>query len=236
MKVTIKRSQELTDKIEVTKVDDTLFAIVPEKMALYEVEKYLSRNAKSIADKFFAISGSQTELRNGNEIIDSTTSDFYTYKKCLICGKPVSVVRSLEVKKTELKEQKLYINDIAYHLRETRRKAIYDYLKRSAREILGRKVANYGMEFRLCPTKIDFVVLKGDAWFNCAEAVKNIITIDYRAIQLPERLQDYIIIHCFMHFQNENHGERFWRSVELILPNYRELRDELERFEFLKEL
>jgi hypothetical protein len=50
---------------------------------------------------------------------------------------------------------------------------------------------------------------------------------NWRLLQLPVRLIDYIIIHELVHLQEPHHGPEFWKAVDRALPTWRQLKDTL---------
>jgi len=55
-------------------------------------------------------------------------------------------------------------------------------------------------------------------WGSCS--CKRTISLNWRLIQLPDEVRDYIIIHELMHLRELNHSPRFWAEVEKVCPNY----------------
>ena len=47
------------------------------------------------------------------------------------------------------------------------------------------------------------------------------ISLNWRLIQAPPFVRDYIILHELMHLRQMNHSARFWQEVELVCPDYR---------------
>jgi predicted metal-dependent hydrolase len=93
-----------------------------------------------------------------------------------------------------------------------------------------------GSKLRLCPVDIDFKTFADASWLSCTDACNKVIRLDYRVVQLPEKLQDYIIAHAYAHFYEPNHTKAFWSVLSQICPNYKECNEDLENYLFLKEL
>ena len=65
-------------------------------------------------------------------------------------------------------------------------------------------------------------------WGSCSS--KKNLNFSYRLIMTPKETIDYVIIHELCHLRQMNHGPRFWKEVEAIMPEYKDhekhLRDE----------
>ena len=48
-------------------------------------------------------------------------------------------------------------------------------------------------------------------------------------LQIPEDLQQYVILHELTHTKHLNHSPTFWAHLESLLPNMRNLRKELKQ-------
>jgi predicted metal-dependent hydrolase len=44
--------------------------------------------------------------------------------------------------------------------------------------------------------------------------------LNWRLIQTPPFVRDYIFLHELMHLRQMNHSARFWREVESVCPGY----------------
>lgn len=64
-------------------------------------------------------------------------------------------------------------------------------------------------------------------WGSCSH--NGTISLNWRLIQLPASVRDYIIIHELMHLRQLNHSPRFWAEVERVCPNYRAAEDWLKK-------
>jgi predicted metal-dependent hydrolase len=59
-------------------------------------------------------------------------------------------------------------------------------------------------------------------WGACSP--KGTITLNWRLVQVPPFVRDYVLIHELMHRRELNHSRRFWRHVASVCPRYREAR------------
>lgn len=48
---------------------------------------------------------------------------------------------------------------------------------------------------------------------------------------MPSELLDYVVVHELAHRKEMNHSPRFWAVVEKELPDYRERREKLKKWE-----
>jgi hypothetical protein len=58
-------------------------------------------------------------------------------------------------------------------------------------------------------------------WGSCSAL--GTVSLNWRLIQMPERVRDYVILHELVHLRNEmNHSDRFWAWVDQVCPWWRE--------------
>ena len=57
-------------------------------------------------------------------------------------------------------------------------------------------------------------------WGSCSR--KGAISLNWRLVQVPESVRDYIILHELMHLREMNHSPRYWAHVASVCPDYRE--------------
>jgi hypothetical protein len=56
-------------------------------------------------------------------------------------------------------------------------------------------------------------------WGSCS--CNGTISLNWRLVQLPPHVRDYIILHELMHLRHLNHSNNFWAEVEKACPTYR---------------
>ena len=64
-------------------------------------------------------------------------------------------------------------------------------------------------------------------WGSCSRAKS--ISLNWRLIQAPEFVRDYIILHELMHLREMNHSAKFWAHVAEVCPTYEEAERWLRR-------
>lgn len=55
-------------------------------------------------------------------------------------------------------------------------------------------------------------------WGSCSR--RGTISLNWRLIQTPPFVSDYILLHELMHLRQMNHSARFWREVERVCPEF----------------
>jgi len=57
---------------------------------------------------------------------------------------------------------------------------------------------------------------------------KGNLNFNYKIIDLPEDLQNYIVVHELCHLKELNHGSKFWELVAESVPEHEKLRKQLK--------
>ena len=56
-------------------------------------------------------------------------------------------------------------------------------------------------------------------WGSCSRCEN--ISLNWRLLQMPDTVRDYVILHELAHTREHNHSQRFWRLVGELCPEYR---------------
>lgn len=89
--------------------------------------------------------------------------------------------------------------------------------KRAAQELPGRLLElarRHGLNVRRITVRN-----QRTRWGSCSR--RGTISLNWRLIQTPDHVRDYICVHELAHLLEMNHSERFWRQVERLCPEYR---------------
>ena len=69
------------------------------------------------------------------------------------------------------------------------------------------------------PSGVDVREL-GYRWGSCGR--KGMLFFNWKILQLPVRLVDYVVLHELIHLRERNHGPAFWAALERALPDCQE--------------
>jgi predicted metal-dependent hydrolase len=80
-----------------------------------------------------------------------------------------------------------------------------------------------------CGVEVKQVTVRGQRsrWGSCS--AQGTISLNWRLVQTPDFVRDYIIYHELMHLREMNHSARFWARVEEVCPAWREAERWLKR-------
>jgi predicted metal-dependent hydrolase len=109
--------------------------------------------------------------------------------------------------------ERLRVGDPAADLRP----AIQRHLRRLAVNELPPRVQELAAQHGLHVSRVT-VRNQRTRWGSCSR--RGTISLNWRLIQTPDFVRDYIILHELMHLRQMNHSARFWHEVESACPDY----------------
>jgi predicted metal-dependent hydrolase len=92
------------------------------------------------------------------------------------------------------------------------------HLWKLATKELAPRVLEYAAQHQLRVHRVS-VRDQRSRWGSCSR--KGTISLNWRLVQAPQFVSDYIILHELMHLRQMNHSPRFWREVESVCPEYK---------------
>lgn len=125
-------------------------------------------------------------------------------------------------------EEPLRFDGRRFYLRRDARVGASEHFRRwyisAGKDWLARRVQWLARTTGRSPTRIEVRDL-GFRWGSCGR--NGGALFNWRLLQLPVRLVDYVIVHKLIHLLEPHHGPTFWRALDRSLPDWKERREEL---------
>ncbi len=99
------------------------------------------------------------------------------------------------------------------------RETVETFLRRLAGMELPVRLAELVAERRLTAPRVT-VRNQRSRWGSCS--TRGSIALNWRLIQMPPAVADYIMFHELAHRRQPNHSARFWREVESLCPSWKD--------------
>jgi len=99
------------------------------------------------------------------------------------------------------------------------------WLKEQALALLGPRVAHFASKVTTTAPTLKLSNARTQ-WGTCNH--RGEIRLNWRLVQLPPHIADYVVAHEVAHLIELNHSPRFWALVEALLPGHIEARRELD--------
>jgi predicted metal-dependent hydrolase len=96
---------------------------------------------------------------------------------------------------------------------------IHRDLRQLARDELGARLGELAAEHSLTVSAVT-IRNQRSRWGSCSRTGR--IALNFRLVQMPPFVSDYVLVHELMHLKQQNHSRRFWRLVEAACPRFRE--------------
>ena len=184
--------------------DGTLRVTVPRGGSRREAEQFVLKHEKWIARE-------RTRVR-----VESPSPEWSDGTMILVGGQSVRITVE-----SQPRSWRVYYGDRSVAVREPGdvRGAVEADLREVARAVLLPRLrelaAAHGLE-------LGTVTIRNQRsrWGSCAR--NGNIALNFRLVQMPPHVSDYVLLHELMHIRQQNHSRRFWRLVESVCPGFRD--------------
>lgn len=185
----------------------------PQYLSDYEIVNMVKQNAKWINSKISDMP---------DYIEEKLENKYQDGDKLLYRGKDhtLKVIENHRIKKAKVE---IISNEIVLTINKENSQAIPGILeqwyKEKARELVYEKLNYYNTYIN---KKISTVRIKNQRkrWGSCSNLGN--LNFNWRIIMMPDEMFDYIVVHEMCHLKHLNHSKDFWRTVQEILPDYKE--------------
>jgi hypothetical protein len=103
------------------------------------------------------------------------------------------------------------------------REALTQWYREHAQARLTERTAEWARKVNLPEPRV-LVREQERRWGSCARGV---VRFNWRIIQAPMRLVDYVVAHEVVHLMHNDHGRDFWAALGRLLPDYEARRERL---------
>jgi predicted metal-dependent hydrolase len=140
--------------------------------------------------------------------------EWFIGTEILVRGEWVKIEAGTREKTVRFGTETLCVPDIAANLRP----AIEKYLRALATRELPARTLEFAALHQLTVRHVS-IRAQRTRWGSCSSS--GVISLNWRLVQTPPFVRDYIILHELMHLRQMNHSARFWNEVERACPEYR---------------
>jgi predicted metal-dependent hydrolase len=102
--------------------------------------------------------------------------------------------------------------------------AVQSWLQREARRVFAERAGHFADKLGV---RVRRLSLSSAATRWGSANVDGAVRLHWRLIEHPTATIDYVVAHELAHLREMNHGPRFWRLVESVVPEYRDARSRL---------
>jgi predicted metal-dependent hydrolase len=103
--------------------------------------------------------------------------------------------------------------------------AASNWYRCEAEQLFSERVGHFAPLLNVVPSAVKLSSARTQ-WGCCTQ--QGLVRLNLQLIKLPLRLIDYVVVHELAHLREMNHSAKFWDVVEIVCPDYVELRNELK--------
>jgi len=210
----LERRKRRTIGLKIT--DEGLIVHAPLRIAETQLQAVLSQKAKWVMDKLHG--------RKQNEVPPMAWQEgelLYLY------GNPVELRFDAEsrARLPALIGETLLISTSANQHAEAVRHKVLQWYKKQALPDFSRRIALFAAKLGVATPPIGLSSAQS-RWGSCSS--RGNIRLNWRLLQAPPHIINYVICHELAHLKEMNHSAKFWAIVESLFPDYRQAEKELK--------
>ncbi|MFN8412009.1 MAG: SprT family zinc-dependent metalloprotease [Anaerolineales bacterium] len=92
------------------------------------------------------------------------------------------------------------------------------WYKEQAFQVISERVMNYSKQYGFSPKRVKISSAR-TRWGSCSP--DGTLNFTWRLIMAPLPVVDYVVVHELVHLNIKNHSPKFWKAVEMIMPEYK---------------
>ncbi len=106
------------------------------------------------------------------------------------------------------------------------REAVVSWFRHHAAQRLPERVNEWQSKAGV-PMPTVIIADQQKRWGSCD--ARGTIRLNWRIIQAPMRLVDYVVVHELVHLRHRGHGRDYWQAVGKVMPDYERRREDLRQ-------
>ena len=217
---TIRRSARRKKTVAVT-VDPagSVLVVAPQRLASARLDTIVTRKAAWIAQQLRHLEAHSPP---------PAPREFVSGESVLYLGRHYRLkVHPHETGKARLRGGWLHVPAPAGAQRTAHvRATLVSWFRRHAVARLPERVEAWRAKAGVAPRGV-VVADQRKRWGSCDQ--RGTIRLNWRIIQAPMRLVDYVVVHELMHLRHRGHGRDYWQAVGRVMPDYDRRREDLRR-------
>ena len=216
----IRRSPRRKKTVAVT-VDPAggVLLVAPEQFSTSRLDAVVRRKAGWIVQRLQGVDS------NG---VPPSPREFVSGESVMYLGRHYRLkVESAETGEAKLRGGWLHVPAPAGEgQRDHVRVALVSWLRRHAVERLPERVEMWRPKAGVEMPRV-VIADQQKRWGSCDRS--GTIRLNWRIIQAPMRLVDYVVVHELVHLRHRDHGRDYWQALGRIMPDYERTREDLRQ-------
>lgn len=198
--------------------DGTARVTIPRRGSRREAERFVNTQQRWIEQQ--RLRRMELQARPSTATIDPHT--------ILFRGEPIAIERRLDRDGAMVmfRDRRLPLKSVT----DDPRYAVVRHLREVAAVELPARLLELAVPHRLTVSRVS-VRDQRTRWGSCSSAGR--ISLNWRLVQMPDHVRDYVLLHELMHLREPNHSRRFWRHVAAVCPDFQQSRRWLRAHESL---